>query len=461
KPQPLHRQLLLQAQALAHVQQVPPVQLVLLVLLVPRVQPALQAQVVLRVLPVQQLQPVLQAQVVLRVLPVQQLQPVLPVQQLQPVLPVQQLQPVLPVQQLQQVSATTTALSPQSCTAGSPTMLLNLYNPGSFSYTYYSYSYTPTTQQATIMFELQQDPSSIYIDAVSVVNASSQQLLTNGGFETGSLSPWQHGTISGGSVGSTDSGPHCVAVGDFNNDSRVDIAVVNHYNNFIGIFEEFGYGTFGNEMIYPTESGSLSRSLVVADFNDDKLLDLAVANSGASSAGVFFGYCCDPFRNQSTYDTGNNSHPSSVAVGDPNNDNQSDIVVANYGTNNIVDLGEFNGDRWLDIAVAIHGTNYTAVLLESGDGSFAKQTFHWIGNIALTPAAVVGDFNSDKQLNIILSNDASNNIGILYGYGNGTFETLNLCSIGYNSRPYSLGMSDLNSDTQLDIVIANRLKNNI
>ncbi|CAM4957674.1 unnamed protein product [Rotaria socialis] len=259
----------------------------------------------------------------------------------------------------------------------------------------------------------------------------------------------------------TDSGPHCVAVGDFNNDSRVDIAVVNHYNNFIGIFEEFGYGTFGNEMIYPTESGSLSRSLVVADFNDDKLLDLAVANSGASSAGVFFGYCCDPFRNQSTYDTGNNSHPSSVAVGDPNNDNQSDIVVANYGTNNIVDLGEFNGDRWLDIAVAIHGTNYTAVLLESGDGSFAKQTFHWIGNIALTPAAVVGDFNSDKQLNIILSNDASNNIGILYGYGNGTFETLNLCSIGYNSRPYSLGMSDLNSDTQLDIVIANRLKNNI
>ncbi|CAF4804956.1 unnamed protein product [Rotaria socialis] len=259
----------------------------------------------------------------------------------------------------------------------------------------------------------------------------------------------------------TDSGPHCVAVGDFNNDSRVDIAVVNHYNNFIGIFEEFGYGTFGNEMIYPTESGSLSRSLVVADFNDDKLLDLAVANSGASSAGVFFGYCCDPFRNQSTYDTGNNSHPSSVAVGDPNNDNQSDIVVANYGTNNIVDLGEFNGDRWLDIAVAIHGTNYTAVLLESGDGSFAKQTFHWIGNIALTPAAVVGDFNSDKQLNIILSNDASNNIGILYGYGNGTFETLNLCSIGYNSRPYSLGMSDLNSDTQLDIVIENRLKNNI
>ncbi|CAF4353630.1 unnamed protein product, partial [Rotaria magnacalcarata] len=153
--------------------------------------------------PVQQLQPELQAQLVLRVLPAQQLQPAL---QAQLVLR------VLPVQQLQQVpGATTTALNPQSCTAGSPTMLLNLYNPGSFSYTYYSYSYTPTTKQATIMIELQQDPSSIYIDAVSVLNSSSQQLLTNGDFETGSLAPWQHGTVSSGGVssGCGYSGSYC------------------------------------------------------------------------------------------------------------------------------------------------------------------------------------------------------------------------------------------------------------
>ncbi|CAF2238696.1 unnamed protein product, partial [Rotaria magnacalcarata] len=106
---------------------------------------------------------------------------------------------------------TTTAFGPQSCTVGSPTMLLNLYNPGAFSYTYYTYSCTPTTQQATIMVEIEHDPNAINIDDVSVVDTSSQQLLTNGGFETGSLAPWQHGTTSVGAVtaGCGYSGAYC------------------------------------------------------------------------------------------------------------------------------------------------------------------------------------------------------------------------------------------------------------
>ncbi|CAF2137894.1 unnamed protein product, partial [Rotaria magnacalcarata] len=90
-------------------------------------------------------------------------------------------------------------------------MLLNLYNPGAFPYTYYTYSYTPTTEQATIMVEIQDDPNAINIDDVSVVDTSSQQLLTNGGFETGSLAPWQHGTVSVGAVtaGCGYSGAYC------------------------------------------------------------------------------------------------------------------------------------------------------------------------------------------------------------------------------------------------------------
>ncbi|CAF4640877.1 unnamed protein product, partial [Didymodactylos carnosus] len=42
----------------------------------------------------------------------------------------------------------------------------------------------------TISFGLRNDPASTSVDDVSVMNGT-QQLLSNGGFETGSLSPWQ------------------------------------------------------------------------------------------------------------------------------------------------------------------------------------------------------------------------------------------------------------------------------
>ena len=41
------------------------------------------------------------------------------------------------------------------------------------------------------------------------------------------------------------------------------------------------------------------------------------------------------FLSQTTYSTGSGSGPQSVAVVDVNSDNKTDIVVANYGSNNV------------------------------------------------------------------------------------------------------------------------------
>lgn len=49
---------------------------------------------------------------------------------------------------------------------------------------------------------MRHDPSYFRMDAVSITNTSGAQLLTNGGFETGSLLPWQHGTVVGGTISS-------------------------------------------------------------------------------------------------------------------------------------------------------------------------------------------------------------------------------------------------------------------
>ncbi|CAF4788514.1 unnamed protein product, partial [Rotaria sp. Silwood2] len=71
------------------------------------------------------------------------------------------------------------------------------------------------------------------------------------------------------------------------------------------------------------------------DFNNDNWSDIVVANYNTNNVGIFLGYADGSFGNQTIFFTGSNSHPTSVAVGDFNNDNQLDVTVANFGANNV------------------------------------------------------------------------------------------------------------------------------
>ncbi len=54
---------------------------------------------------------------------------------------------------------------------------------------YYAYEWTAsTTGTGTVAFKLRNDPSDWYLDDVSVYDRTIQ-ILVNGGFESGSLSP--------------------------------------------------------------------------------------------------------------------------------------------------------------------------------------------------------------------------------------------------------------------------------
>ncbi|CAM4809506.1 unnamed protein product [Rotaria magnacalcarata] len=289
------------------------------------------------------------------------------------------------------------------------------------------------------------------------------------------------------STGDT-SQPLSVAIGDFNNDQRLDIVVANSWNYNLGIFLGYGNGTFSGQMTYPTGDGSLPQTVVIGDVNNDSHLDIIVANSWNNNVGIFLGHGDGNFSNQTTYSTGASSVPVSVAVGDFNDDGRLDIVTANYWAFNIsiflnygngtfsnrttystgsvskpnsVVVGDFNNDSKLDIAVTNQGSENIVIFLGYGNGSFVRQRIYSTGNNSQPTTMATGDFNNDAILDITVANFGTGNIGVFLGYGDGTFSNQMTFATGNNSHPWWVAVGDFNNDNRPDIATANSGTNNI
>ena len=123
----------------------------------------------------------------------------------------------------------------------------------------------------------------------------------------------------------TGSSPFSVAVGDFNGDGKLDLAVANFSSNTVSILLGTGTGSFGAKTDFGT--GSAPRSVAVGDFNGDGKLDLAVANGDSNTVSILLGTGTGSFGTKTDFGTG--SSPFSVAVGDFNGDGKLDLAVAN------------------------------------------------------------------------------------------------------------------------------------
>ncbi len=231
------------------------------------------------------------------------------------------------------------------------------------------------------------------------------------------------------------SAPYVVAVGDFNNDHRLDIAVAYFGTNNIGIFIGFNNGTFASQIELSTgTSRPIAISLV--DFDNDTFLDIVTANYGTHSVSIFYGCGNAKFSNPVTYSTGYDSFPSSLVAGHFNNDNHLDLAIANYGTNNF------------------------AILFGNGNRSFANQVIFSTNSGSHPSSITCGYFNADTFLDIAVANSGSNNIIVFQSSGNGTFANQTTYTIG-TASPYSIGAVDFNQDNRLDLVVTNKGTNNI
>jgi hypothetical protein len=277
--------------------------------------------------------------------------------------------------------------------------------------------------------------------------------------------------------------PTSVISGDFNADGQIDLAVTNAGTgvNSVSILKGNGNGTFASHVTYAV--GTSPYAVTAGDFNGDTKPDLAVANLSSNTVSILIGTgsATAPYFNTPapTYAVG--TGPMSITTGDFDADGKLDLATANSGTTTVsiligtgsatapyftipspatytvgtspygVTTGDFDGDANLDLAVANRTNSNISILIGNGDGTFVSQVTYTVGT---NPSGVTtGDFNADTKLDLAVANFGSNTVSILIGDGDGTFATQVPYTVG--SGPYAVTTGDFNADTKLDIAVAN------
>jgi type II secretory pathway component GspD/PulD (secretin) len=283
-------------------------------------------------------------------------------------------------------------------------------------------------------------------------------------------------------LGANETGQVAIGTGVFRNDGTKfstaqapDVVLVNSTSNNVSILLGSVDATTGKATGLFTEApgspfavGNNPRSVIVADFNGDGFLDLAVANQGDNSISLFRGhgdgtfveFPGSPFKLTNTT-TISETAPVAMAsanfrnsINTINNGAEVDLAVVNQGTNNVTILlssvdsnlnvtlaeapnspipvgttpvaiatGDLNADGAPDLAVVNQGVNTVSILLGSSnlDGTFAEAAGSPLPT-ATTPAGIViANFANGTVPDIAVTNKGSATLGVYLGLGQGAF----------------------------------------
>jgi hypothetical protein len=226
--------------------------------------------------------------------------------------------------------------------------------------------------------------------SIAVMNSGRDLAVTNTGSNNVSI---LRGDGSGGFLAAINFPvglvPRSVAVGDFNADGVPDLAVTvstNESDHHVSILLGNPDGTFQAAVTYTVRLGAAS--VAVGDFNGDGRLDLAVTNEGDNSVSILLG---NGPPNAGTFQPAMNytvdTDPLGVVIGDFNADGRPDLAVANHGSNNVSVLLNANTATYpaptiiqQPRASRVVQAGQTAALAVIADGHGRTLTYQWRRN---------------------------------------------------------------------------------
>ena len=238
-----------------------------------------------------------------------------------------------------------------------------------------------------------------------------------------------------------------VVIADFNGDGVKDIAAATASGVSIILGE--GGASFGAPTIIP--AGRSPERMIAADFNGDHIPDLAVANFGSNDISIFVGKGDGTFSQTATIAVG--MGPLGLAAADFNGDGHLDLVVSDSGNSD----GSNKGPN----------PNTIAVLLGTGAGTFLPPAF--ISQKHTPEGIAVGDFNKDGKADFAVALAATDQVGVMLGNGDGTFQPARVFTVfpqsqpepGVGLGPTNVGLADFNGDGHVDVAVANSLTSTV
>ncbi len=278
---------------------------------------------------------------------------------------------------------------------------------------------------------------------------------------------------------SAGTNPQSVFVADVDGDGHADLIIVNQGGNSLTVLLGDGTGAFpASTTITGVGSGPVAITggcfkatcqntvsatvdfLAVSSPGDNKVYLVKILNTTTAGSPQFSAPAAIAGYTGTT--------PSGLAVGDLDRDGNTDIAVANHGSDDVTILTG-NGSGTFTLGTPIGGTissNTVANPVPVGAYNGTSKTYGCTGSACGPVALVVRDLSGSGGVDMAVVDQTSGQVSVLINVtaGNGnnanqlTFVNATLHTVGTN--PVAIASADLDGQNRVDLVVANQGSNN-